>query len=216
MYRRVQYNELRSRIAEPRDKIQVLSGPRQVGKSTLVKQVLELGCAYSGKELSLNKMVGQLQDAGNVTTLDESRLLCGLHKYASDNARKYNSVPKLMVYNTALFSVQSGMSYNKAFTAPKIWGRWMESAVGAYLLNNAEEYDYKLYYWREREDEVDFIIDSDNKLIALEVKSGRRTDNEGLSEFIKRFNPDYSLVVGSGGVPLEEFLRWDLGKLIDR
>ncbi len=168
-------------------------------------------------------MVGQLQDAGNVTTLagylttlDESILLCGLHKYASDNARKYNSVPKLMVYNTALFSVQSGMSYNKAFTAPREWGRWVESAVGAYLLNNADEYDYKLYYWRERDDEVDFIIDSDNKLIAIEVKSGRRTDNEGLSEFKKRFNPDYSLVVGSGGVPLEEFLRWDLGKLIDR
>ena len=121
-----------------------------------------------------------------------------------------------MVYNTALFSVQSGMSYIKVFTAPREWGRWVESAVGAYLLNNADEYDYKLYYWRERDDEVDFIIDSDNKLIAIEVKSGRRTDNEGLSEFIKRFNPDYSLVVGSGGVPLEEFLRWDLGKLIDR
>jgi predicted AAA+ superfamily ATPase len=107
------------------------------------------------------------------------------------------------------------MSFNKAFIAPKVWGRWVESAVGAYLLNNAEEYDYKLYYWREREDEVDFIIDSDSKLIAIEVKSGRRTDNEGLSEFKKRFNPDYSLVVGSGGVPLEEFLTWDLGKLID-
>ena len=196
---------------------------KTVYKPALMKQLFELGCAYSGKELSLNKMVGQLQDAGNVTTLasylttlDESRLLCGLHKYASDNARKYNSVPKLMVYNTALFSVQSGMSYNKVFTAPREWGRWVESAVGAYLLNNADEYDYKLYYWRERDDEVDFIIDSDNKLIAIEVKSGRRTDNEGLSEFKKRFNPDYSLVVGSGGVPLEEFLRWDLGILIDR
>lgn len=195
---------------------------KTVYKPALMKHLFELGCAYSGKELSLNKMVGQLQDAGNVTTLasylttlDESRLLCGLHKYASDNARKYNSVPKLMVYNTALFSVQSGMSYNKAFTEPKVWGRWVESAVGAYLLNNAEEYDYKLYYWREREDEVDFIIDSDSKLIAIEVKSGRRTDNEGLSEFKKRFNPDYSLVVGSGGVPLEEFLSWDLGRLID-
>ena len=195
---------------------------KTVYKPALMKQLFELGCAYSGKELSLNKMLGQLQDAGNVTTLasylttlDESRLLCGLHKYASDNARKYNSVPKLMVYNTALFSVQSGMNYNKAFTAPKVWGRWVESAVGAYLLNNAEEYDYKLYYWRERNDEVDFIIDADSKLIAIEVKSGRRTDNEGLSEFKKRFNPDYSLVVGSGGVPIEEFLGWDLGRLID-
>ena len=195
---------------------------KTVYKPALMKQLFELGCAYSGKELSLNKMLGQLQDAGNVTTLasylttlDESRLLCGLHKYASDNARKYNSVPKLMVYNTALFSVQSGMNFNKAFTAPKEWGRWVESAVGAYLLNSAEEYDYKLYYWRERNDEVDFIIDSDSKQVAIEVKSGRRTDNEGLGEFKKRFNPDYSLVVGSGGVPLEEFLCWDLGRLID-
>lgn len=195
---------------------------KTVYKPALMKQLFELGCAYSGKELSLNKMLGQLQDAGNVTTLasylttlEESRLLCGMHKYAQDNARKYNSVPKLMVYNTALFSVQCGMSFNKAFTEPKVWGRWVESAVGAYLLNNAEEYDYRLYYWRERDDEVDFIIDSDNKRIAIEVKSGRRTDNEGLSEFRKRFNPYMSFVVGSGGVPLEEFLNWDLGRLVD-
>jgi len=195
---------------------------KTVYKPALMRQLFELGCAYSSEELSLNKMLGQLQDAGNVTTLagylttlDESRLLCGLHKYASDNARKYNSVPKLMVYNTALFSVQSGMNFTKVFTTPKAWGRWVESAVGAYLLNEADEYDYKLYYWRERDDEVDFVIDADGKLIAIEVKSGRRTSNEGLSEFKKRFNPVYSFVVGSGGVPVEEFLGWDLGRLID-
>ena len=94
-----------------------------------MKQMFELGCTYSSEELSLNKMLGQLQDAGNVTTLasylstlDESRLLCGLQKYASDDARKYNSVPKLMVYNTALFSAQSSTTFNKAFTTHKLWG----------------------------------------------------------------------------------------------
>ena len=195
---------------------------KTVYKPALMKQLFELGCAYSSEELSLNKILGQLKDAGNVTTiagylttLDESRLLCGLHKYALDNARKYNSVPKLLVYNTALFSVQSGMNFNKAFTTPKAWGRWVESAVGTYLLNKADEYDYKLYYWRERDDEVDFVIDADGKLIAIEVKSGRRTTNEGLGEFKKRFKPAYSFVVGSGGVPVEEFLGWDLGRLID-
>ena len=191
---------------------------KTVYKPALMKQLFEVGCAYSGKELSLNKMLGQLQDAGNVTTLagylttlDESRLLCGMHKYARDNARKYNSAPKLMVYNTALFSVQSGMSFNKALTSPIAW---VESAVGAFLLNMADEYDYKLFYWREREDEVDFVIDAEDKLVAIEVKSGRRTNNQGLSEFKKRYNPDYSFVVGSGGVPVEEFLSWDLGQLI--
>lgn len=194
---------------------------KTVYKPALMKQLFEVGCAYSGKELSLNKMLGQLQDAGNVTTLagylttlDESRLLCGMHKYARDNARKYNSAPKLMVYNTALFSVQSGMNFNKTLTSPIAWGRWVESAVGAFLLNMADEYDYKLFYWREREDEVDFVIDAEDKLVAIEVKSGRRTNNQGLSEFKKRYNPDYSFVVGSGGVPVEEFLSWDLGQLI--
>jgi predicted AAA+ superfamily ATPase len=191
-------------------------------KPALMKQLFELGCAYSSEELSLNKMLGQLQDAGNVTTLasylttlDESRLLCGLNKYASDNARKYNSVPKLMVYNTALFSVQSGMTFNKAYTTPKLWGRWVESAVGAYLLNQADEYDYKLYYWREREDEVDFIIEYDKRCIAIEVKSGRRTGNEGLSVFRDKFHPIQSFVVGSGGIPLGEFLSWNIGRLLD-
>ena len=191
-------------------------------KPALMKQLFELGCAYSGEELSLNKMLGQLQDAGNVTTLasylttlDESRLLCGLNKYASDNARKYNSVPKLMVYNTALFSVQSGMSFSKAYTTPKSWGRWVESAVGAHLLNQADEYDYKLYYWREREDEVDFVIEYDKKCIAIEVKSGRRTTNNGLALFRERFHPVHSFVVGSGGIPIDEFFTWDIGGLLE-
>ena len=190
-------------------------------KPILMKRLFHLSCSYSAMELSLNKMLGQLQDAGNVTTLasylttlDESRLLCGLNKYASDNARKYNSVPKLMVYNTALFSVQSGMSFSKAYTTPKSWGRWVESAVGAHLLNQADEYDYKLYYWREREDEVDFIIEYDKKCIAIEVKSGRRTTNNGLALFRERFHPVHSFVVGSGGIPIDEFLTWDIGRLL--
>lgn len=195
---------------------------KTIYKPALMRQLFELGCGYSSEELSLNKMLGQLQDAGNVTTLagylntlDESRLLCGLQKYASDNARKYNSVPKMMVYNTALLSVQSGMSFNSAFTTPRVWGRWVESAVGAYLLNEADEYDYKLYYWRERDDEVDFVIDANGKLFAIEVKSGHRTGNQGLGVFKGMFHPAQAFVVGSGGVPVEEFLNWDIGRLME-
>lgn len=194
---------------------------KTVYKPALMKQLFELGCAYSGKELSLNKMLGQLQDVGNVTTLagylstlEESRLLCGLKKYAADDARRYNSVPKLMTYNTALFSVQSGMTWEKAFTTPEVWGRWVESTVGAYLLSQADEYDYKLYYWRDRDDEVDFVIDYNGHCTAIEVKSGWRTGNEGLKVFKEKYHPAQAFVVGSGGVPVEEFLRWDLGKLL--
>lgn len=191
-----------------------------VYKPALMRQLFDLGCVYSGKELSLNKMLGQLLDAGNVTTLanylatlEESRLLCGLHKYANDTARKYNSVPKLMVYNTALLSAQSGVTFEKAFTTPTEWGRWVESAVGAFLLNQADEEGYKMYYWRERNDEVDFIIENNRKCVAIEVKSGRRTGNEGLKKFKDQFQPVLSFVVGSGGIPVEEFLKAKLDKL---
>ena len=192
-----------------------------VYKPALMRQLFDLGCAYSGKELSLNKMLGQLQDAGNVTTLsnylntlNEARLLCGLQKYANDTARKYNSVPKLMVYNTALFSVQSGMTFETAFTTPKAWGRWVESTVGAYLLNQADELGFKVYYWRQRDDEVDFIIEYNQQCIAIEVKSGHRTNNQGLALFQKQFQPKRAFVVGSGGLPLEDFLTGDLERLL--
>ena len=175
---------------------------KMIYKPILMRQLFDLGCMYSGKELSLNKMLGQLQDAGNVTTLagylntlEEGRLLCGLQKYAQDEARKYNSVPKLMVYNTALLTAQTSTTFHKTFTMPALWGRWVESAVGAYLLNQADEYDYKLYYWRENNDEVDFVIEYSGQHIAIEVKSGRRGANEGLKTFTKKFHPQQSFVV---------------------
>ena len=179
---------------------------RTVYKPELMRQLFELGCTYSGEEMSLTKLLGQLQDAGNVTTLanylttlSEAQMLAGLHKYASDNARKYNSVPKLMVYNTALLSALAGMSFEKVYTSPALWGRWVESTVGAHILNAAEELDYKVYYWRERDDEVDFVIDSRRRC----------------SKFAAAFHPVHSLVVGTGGVPLEEFLSWDLSALFE-
>ena len=190
---------------------------KNIYKPELMKRLFELGCETSGKEFSLNKMLGELQDSGNVTTLasylstlDESRLLCGLHKYASDNARRYNSVPKMMVYNTALLSAQAGVSFKQAYTTPSMWGRWVESAVGAHLLNQADEQDYKLYYWRDREDEVDFIVEHNRKCIAIEVKSGKHTSGKGLSVFQEQFHPVRAFVVGSGGVPIDEFLTWDI------
>ena len=193
---------------------------KTIYKPELMKQLFELGCTYSGEEISLTKLLGQLQDAGNVTTLAnylttlrEAQLLSGLQKYANDNARRYNSVPKLCVYNTALLSALSGVTFNKIFTAPAEWGRWVESAVGAHILNYAEEQDYKVYYWRNGNKEIDFVIVSNGQSIAIEVKSGRRTSNAGLPEFIALFRPKHSFVVGSGGVPVEEFLQWDVNEL---
>lgn len=193
---------------------------KTIYKPELMKQLFELGCTYSGEEISLTKLLGQLQDAGNVTTLanylttlNESQLLCALQKYANDNARRYNSIPKLCVYNTSLLSALRGASFERIYTSPVEWGRWVESAVGAHILNCAEEQDFKVYYWREGGKEVDFVLESRGQCVAVEVKSGRRTKNAGLSEFSSRFHPKYSFVVGSGGVPVEELLEWNPGDL---
>lgn len=191
-------------------------------KPALMHQLFRLGCAYSAELLSYNKMLGQLQDAGNATTLvnylevlGESKLLIGLQKYAVDKSRKYRSIPKLQVFNNALLTAMSdGMTFEKAYTHPTLWGRWVESAVGCYLLDKADELEYQLYYWRDGNDEVDFVIARGDSLVAIEVKSGRRQNNMGLSTFRNMFHPQYSLVVGGQSMPLEQFFNGNLANLL--
>ncbi len=191
-----------------------------VYKPALLRQLFELGCSYSGELLSLNKMLGQLQDAGNVTTLagylhllDQCNLLGNLQKYANDEARKYASIPKYQVYNNALHSVYAGTSFESERITPKRWGRWVESAIGAYLLNHAETLGYKVYYWREKVDEVDFVLERNGNVVGIEVKSGRRSTNNGLPLFREKYHPKRTLVVGTNGISVEEFLQLDLNKL---
>ena len=197
-------------------------------KPALMKQLFELGCGYSAEILSLTKLMGQLQDAGNVTTLasyleilDQCALLTGLQKYANDDARKRGSIPKYQVYNNALLTAYKGRSFLTDRTDTTLWGRWVESAVGAHLLGMAEESDYQVYYWREparnkadKDKEVDFIIVNDGEVTAIEVKSGRRGMNSGLPVFVEAFHPKKSFVVGSGGVSLEDFLMCNIEALL--
>ena len=198
-------------------------------KPALMKQLFELGCSYSAEILSLTKLMGQLQDAGNVTTLagyleilDECALLTALQKYAKDETRKRGSIPKYQVYNNALLTAYKGRGFVTDRTDTKAWGRWVESAVGAHLLSMADELDYKVYYWREpsrnkdeKDKEVDFIIDNGGEVIAIEVKSGRRGMNAGLPDFVEAFKPKRSFVVGTGGISLEDFLGCEIETLLD-
>ena len=198
-------------------------------KPALMKQLFELGCSYSAEILSLTKLMGQLQDAGNVTTLagyleilDECALLTALQKYAKDEARKRGSIPKYQVYNNALLTAYKGRDFVTDRTDTKAWGRWVESAVGAHLLSMADELDYKVYYWREpsrnkdeNDKEVDFIIDNGGEITAIEVKSGRRGMNAGLPDFVEAFKPKRSFVVGTGGVSIEDFLGCEVETLLN-
>ena len=190
-------------------------------KPALMKQLFELGCSYSSELLSLTKILGQLQDAGNVTTLstylsilDECNLLVGLYKYANDEARKRQSIPKLQVYNNALLTAYRGNGYEKDRIDPQVWGRWVESAIGAYLLDVAIENDCNLYYWRDKNDEVDYILERRGAVLAIEVKSGRRGMNSGLPKFNERYKPYNSIVVGTNGISLEDFLSSDIMRLM--
>ena len=197
-------------------------------KPALMKQLFELGCGYSAEILSLTKLMGQLPDAGNVTTLasyleilDQCALLTGLQKYANDDARKRGSIPKYQVYNNALLTAYKGRGFVADRTDTKVWGRWVESAVGAHLLSMADELDYKVYYWREPSRnpaqgdlEVDFVVVRDGEVTAIEVKSGRRWMNSGLPAFVEAFAPKRSFVVGTGGVSLEDFLSCEVEDIV--
>ena len=191
-----------------------------INKPALLRQTFELGAAYSGNLLSLNKMLGSLQDAGNTSTLagyinllKESGLLCGLQKYSVDMSRRKSSIPKFQVYNNALKTAYSPLKFEQAILDRKSWGHIYESGVGAYIVSQAFIHRFDVYYWRERNDEVDFILHKKGSLIAIEVKSNAEKRTDGLEKFKKMFNPKSAFIVGDGGIGLEDFLSMELRKL---
>jgi predicted AAA+ superfamily ATPase len=185
----------------------------RVDKPALMKRLFELACMFSGQILSYNKMLGQLKDAGNSTTLSHylsllstAGLVTGIEKYSNNIIRKKSSSPKFQVYNTALINAQSNTSFEEAMGNPAFWGRLVESAVGAHLLNQAVSGDFALSYWREGNDEVDFVIEQ-KLLIGIEVKSGASQNKTGMAAFKKKFNPDKILLVENTGLSWQAFLQ---------
>lgn len=186
----------------------------RIDKPALLRRLFELACRYSGQVLSYNKMLGQLQDAGNTTTLAHyldllagAGLVRGLGKFAGDAARSRASSPKLQVMNTALMTAIAGLGPDEARSDGELWGRLVESAVGAHLANSAAAGEAELFYWRERNHEVDFVVRAGRTLVAIEVKSSRVPDHHaGTRAFVKAFSPRRTLLVGGDGIPLREFL----------
>lgn len=186
----------------------------RVDKPALLKRLFELGALYSGQILSYTKLMGQLQDAGNTTTLShylnllsDAGLLGGLEKYAGNIINKRSSSPKFQVYNNALLTAQDHHSFSEVLTNSKEWGRLVESSVGSHLVNYSLSERYQLHYWRESNNEVDFVIEKNGKVIAIEVKSGRRGENKGMKVFAEKFKPNKTLLVGTGGIAIADFLR---------
>ncbi|MDP3285789.1 MAG: DUF4143 domain-containing protein, partial [Desulfobacterales bacterium] len=156
----------------------------------------------------------QLQDAGNTTTLAHylellsgAGMLTGLHKFAGKRVRQRASSPKLQVLNTALLSSQSNLSIDASQKDREFWGRLVESAAGAHLINSSKGTNIEVFYWRERGKEVDFILRLNSAIVAIEIKSGySRGSLAGMEEFDRSFKPKRKLLVGGEGIPLEKFL----------
>lgn len=186
----------------------------RVDKPALLRRLFQLGCSHSSQILSYQKMIGQLQDAGNTTTLAHylellagAGMLTGLHKYSANRVRERASSPKFQVLNTALISAQAPLTFEAARKDRESWGRLVESAVGAHLINSAAGTGVEVFYWRERNREVDFVLRSGKTVVAIEVKSGSHKEGlPGMDAFEKAFKPKRKLLVGEDGIPLEKFL----------
>ncbi|MEE1943996.1 ATP-binding protein [Pedobacter sp. KR3-3] len=193
----------------------------RVDKPALMKRLFELGCLYSGQILSYTKIQGQLADAGNTTTLshylqllDTAGLLGGIEKFAADIIRKRSSSPKFQVHNNALISAQHNAFFEEVRQQPAEWGRIVESAIGAHLLNSALVEGYKIFYWRNRNDEVDFVLEKRGRIVGIEVKSaGFVTRTSGMDAFNKMYLPHKTYLVGAGGIPWQEFLKMSPSQL---
>lgn len=186
----------------------------RVDKPALLRRLFQLACDYSGQVISYQKMLGQLQDAGNTTTLAHylellsgAGMVVGLPKYSGGRARQRGSSPKLQVMNTALMTAPSSIPFEQAQEDRDFWGRLVESAVGAHLVNAFGATNAEVFYWRERNREVDFVVKSGRVTVAIEVKSGSTKQVlPGMDALGKEFKISRKLLVGGGGIPVEEFL----------
>ncbi|HNS18686.1 MAG TPA: ATP-binding protein [Bacteroidales bacterium] len=184
----------------------------RINKPALLRRLFELGCLYSGQILSYTKILGQMADAGNTTTLahylellDTAGLLAGLEKYSQNPIRQRSSSPKFQVYNNALLSAGHAETFKQAVSNPALWGRMVESAVGAHLLNHSKEEGFDVFYWRQGNVEVDFIIVRQGQAVTLEVKSSFSPKVSGMNAFIGSFQSVRSYLIGNEGIRWQEF-----------
>jgi predicted AAA+ superfamily ATPase len=185
-----------------------------VAKPALLRHLFGLATHYPSQVLSFNKMLGQLVDAGNTTTLShylqllgQAFLITGLSAYSGGEARRRASSPKLIIQNNALVTASNSRSVTIKNLDPAWRGRLVENAVGAALLEQHNTPSTSVHYWRDGSIEADFVICDGLNLIAIEVKSGRPDKISGLAAFKKKYPKSSPIIIGSGGISLEDFFE---------
>lgn len=193
-----------------------------IQKPALLKNLFEIACMYNGEILSYNKMLGQLVDAGNTTTLSHYQnllnsawMISSLQKFSGSIVSAKSSTPKWLNYNTAFTSVYSNKEFASSLAQREYWGRRVEQCVGAYLLNQSRIHNFDLFYWREGNYEVDFVLRKSKKVITVEVKSGKVKFHAGLEQFKKKYKPAKSILISEDALTWQEFLTLDVISLFD-
>lgn len=172
-------NYLRNSILEPVITKDILQNVT-VKRPGLFRQAFEITCLHAGEVLSLNKFLGQLQEGGNVDLVkhylslyEMAFLVRTIEKYSTNKIQKKSSSPKLLPLAPAFLTL---FGENDR-------GRKFELVVGNHLLQKHQQ----VFYWREGNHEVDYVVKLENKLIGIEVKSGRKMKLSGLEAFSKKF-----------------------------
>ena len=186
----------------------------EVLKPVLLRRLFELACCYGGQVVSYQKLLGQLQDSGNVTTLahyqsllSQALLLKGLDRYTGSAVRQRASSPKWIPLNTALMTALSSHGPLSFQPGSPEWGRLVEVAVGAHLVNQNRT-SMSVWYWREGGKEVDFVVEKEGHCLALEVKSGLDDhQSPGMYAFSEKYPGTKMLKIGGDGLPLEMFFE---------
>ena len=183
-----------------------------ITKPALLRHLFALAAQYPAQIFSYNKMLGQLHDAGNTVTLagylrllETGFLASGLELYSKGQVRKRGSSPKLILWNNALVNATSLKTFEQAFADGSWWGRLVENAVGAHLLNHLQGPPWSVTYWRDTGEEVDFVVSHGAQTWAVEVKSGRGNKASGLAAFRQRYPKAKVWLVGDTGIPLADF-----------
>ncbi len=186
----------------------------RVEKPALLRQLFVLSSEYAGQILSYQKIIGHLSDAGNTTTLahyqkllEAAFLIKGLGKWSKTSLRLRNSSPKWIPLNTGLVTALSGRSFKEYKNDASAWGRLVEVSIGAHLVNQGSLNAVDVFYWREGNHEVDFVICQGKKVTAIEVKSGSSSHHSGLAIFLKHYPYAKTLLIGEGGVAIQRFLE---------
>ncbi|MFN0205637.1 MAG: ATP-binding protein [Planctomycetota bacterium] len=186
---------------------------QNISKPTLLRHLFALAASYPAQIVSYNKMLGTLHDAGNTTTLanylrilETAFLVSGLELHSKGQVRSRGSSPKLILWNNALVNALSLKTFDEAYADGSWWGRLVENAVGAHLLNNLQGPMWSIQYWRDGTNEADFVVSHGADTFALEVKSGGDNKKPDLAAFRKRYPKAKALLIGDSGIPLSEFL----------